>query len=128
MLMNRFSAGERLQEVLPEDNILCTELGYVSLLSVHQLQATDKGLEELWANLERTGQRLLESHTFVISLCVFCASSSALCCQEGSSRAKSDKSLSKDSLAARSNLVTSCCTNLACCILVVDPTHLVVDS
>lgn len=66
--------------------------------------------------------------TLVISLCVFWASSSALCWQEGSNRAKSAKSLSKDSLAAKSNLITSCWTSFACWILVAEPTHLVVVS
>jgi len=41
MLMNRFSAGERFQEVLPEDDVLRAKLGYVGLLGIHQLQQKD---------------------------------------------------------------------------------------
>jgi len=41
MLMNRFSTGERFQEVLPEDDVLRAELGYVGLFGVHQLRQKD---------------------------------------------------------------------------------------
>lgn len=40
MLMNRLSARERFQKMLPKDDILCAELGDVGLLGVHQLQKT----------------------------------------------------------------------------------------
>lgn len=136
VLMNSFTPREHLQKVLPENDILCAELSDIGFLRVHHLQLYiyiranflpkkefEKGGKTIVPYFPDIGEP-----TLVISLCVFWASSSALCWQEGSNRAKSAKSLSKDSLAAKSNLITSCWTSFACWILVAEPTHLVVVS
>lgn len=135
VLMNGLTSWEHFQKVLPENDILCAELSDIGFLRVHHLQLYisrkflpkkefEKGREK---RMDPRGECRGEL-TLVISLCVFWASSSALCWQEGSNRAKSAKSLSKDSLAAKSNLITSCWTSFACWILVAEPTHLVVVS
>lgn len=133
VLMNGFTPWEHLQKVLPKNDILCAELSDIRFLRVHHLQLyMRKFLPKKEFEKGREKDDSLSSDigepTLVISLCVFWASSSALCWQEGSNRAKSAKSLSKDSLAAKSNLITSCWTSFACWILVAEPTHLVVVS
>lgn len=53
MLMDRFSAGERFEEMLPKDDVLRAELSYVGLLGVHQLQSKSNDLKSVAKKVER---------------------------------------------------------------------------